>query len=223
MTIDPTLYRSIGNLTGWVVRFSIATIIVSTLEIAVNSYQALFVVFNPQIDNVYVIIGIFVLILSILLTITLLFWYYRSNKNIHSFGAKEVSSPRMAVIWWFVPIAFLWKPYHVTQQIWRASNPEIKLANGTEWKNVPSSKIIKLWWFLYLASIVGSIVAGIGSGIGFVALYNADSELLGGSTQATLLQTVVSIPFLILNIISTYYFIRVVTQVSKWQYQKSLS
>lgn len=223
MTIDPTLYRSIGNLTDWVVRFSIATIIVSVLQIAVNSYQALFVVFNPQIDNAYVVIGIFVLILSILLTITLLFWYYRSNKNIHSFGAKEVSSPRMAVIWWFVPIAFLWKPYHVTQQIWRASNPEIKLANGTEWKNVPSSKIIKLWWFLYLASIVGSIVAGIGSGIGFVALYNADSELLGGSTQTSLLQTVVSIPFLILNIISTYYFIRVVTQISKWQYQKSLS
>ena len=223
MTIDPTLYRSIGNLTDWVVRFSIATIIVSVLQIAVNSYQALFVVFNPQIDNVYVVMGIFLLILSILLTITLLFWYYRSNKNIHSFGAKEVSSPRMAVIWWFVPIAFLWKPYHVTQQIWRASNPEIKLANGTEWKNVPSSKIIKLWWFLYLASIVGSIVAGIGSGIGFVALYNADSELLGGSTQTSLLQTVVSIPFLILNIISTYYFIRVVTQISKWQYQKSLS
>lgn len=223
MTIDPTLYRSIGNLTDWVVRFSIATIIVSVLQIAVNSYQALFVVFNPQIDNAYVVIGIFLLILSILLTITLLFWYYRSNKNIHSFGAKEVSSPRMAVIWWFVPIAFLWKPYHVTQQIWRASNPEIKLANGTEWKNVPSSKIIKLWWFLYLASIVGSIVAGIGSGIGFVALYNADSELLGGSTQTSLLQTVVSIPFLILNIISTYYFIRVVTQISKWQYQKSLS
>lgn len=223
MTIDPTSYRSIGNLTDWVVRFSIVTIIMSAIEIAVNSYQALFAVFNPQIDNVYAVIGIFVLILSILLTITLLFWYYRATKNIHSFGAKEVTSPRMAVIWWFVPIAFLWKPYHVSQQIWRASNSEIKLENGTEWKNVPGSKIIKLWWFLYLASIVGSIFAGIGSGIGFVALYNADPEPFGESTQAALLQTVVSIPFLILNIISTYYFIRVVTQISKWQYQKSLT
>jgi glycerol uptake facilitator-like aquaporin len=66
---------------------------VSALEIAVNPYQALFVAFNRQIDNVYVVIGIFALILSILLTITLLFWYYRPIKNIHSFGAKEVSSP----------------------------------------------------------------------------------------------------------------------------------
>jgi hypothetical protein len=198
-------------------------IIISAIEIVVNSYQTLFVNFNPQSDNVYAVIGIFVLILSILLTITLLFWYYRATKNIHSFGAKEVTSPRMAVIWLFVPIAFLWKPYHVAQQIWKASNPEIKLANGSEWKNVPGSKIIKLWWFLYLVSIFGSIVAGVGSGIGFVALYNADPELFGESTQGTLIQSIISIPFLLLDIISTYYFIRVVTQISKWQYQKSLS
>jgi hypothetical protein len=194
----------------------------SAIEIGVNSYQALFIEFNPQFENIFGVIGMFVLIVSILLNITLLFWYYRATKNIHSFGAKEVTSPRMAVIWWFVPIAFLWKPYQVAQQIWKASNPEIKLVNGTEWKNAPSSKIIKLWWFLTLASIFGSIVAGVGGGIGIITLYNADPELFGESTQAALFQNIVTIPFLVISIISTIYFIRMVTQISKWQYLKSI-
>ena len=113
--------------------------------------------------------------------------------------------------------------YKVAQQIWKSSNPDIKLTNGTEWKNTSSSKIIKLWWFLTLASIFGSIVTGVGSGIGFITLYNADPELFGESTHARVFQSILSIPFLILEIISIYYFIRVVTQISKWQYQKSLS
>jgi hypothetical protein len=223
MTIDLTSYRSIGNLTDWLVRFSIVMIILTVVAFAATSYQTLLVEYNPQFDKVYDITGIFILIVSILLNISLLFWYYRATKNIHSFGAKEVTSPRMAVVWWLIPIAFLWKPYRVAQQIWKSSNPDIKLTNGTEWKNTSSSKIIKLWWFLTLASIFGSIVTGVGSGIGFITLYNVDPELFGESTQARLFQSILSIPFLILEIISIYYFVRVVTQISKWQYQKSLT
>lgn len=77
--------------------------------------------------------------------------------------------------------------------------------------------------FLTLANIFGSIFAGVSGGIGFVTLYNSDPELFGEGTEATLFQDILSIPFLILGIISTYYFIRVVMQISKWQYLKSLS
>ena len=222
MTIDLTSYRSIGNLTDWLVRFSVVMIIISVIQSVATSYTLL-VEFNPQFEKVYGAVGIFVLIISILLNITLLFWYYRATKNIRSFGAKEVTSPRMAVIWWLIPIAFLWKPYQVTQQIWRASDPEIRLVNGIEWKRISNSKIVKLWWFLTLANIFGSIVAGVSGGIGFVTLYNSDPELFGESTQASLFQGILSIPFLMLGIISTYYFVRVVLQISKWQYLKSLS
>ena len=110
MTIDLTSYRSIGNLTDWLVRFSIVMIILTVVAFAATSYQTLLVEYNPQFDKVYDITGIFILIVSILLNISLLFWYYRATKNIDSFGAKEVTSPRMAVVWWLIPIAFLWKP-----------------------------------------------------------------------------------------------------------------
>ena len=219
MTINSTSFRSISNLTDWLVKFSIAMIILSIISVAASSYQAVSVEYDPQSDNIYAVIGIFTGIISILLGIILLFWYYRATKNIHSFGAKEVTSPRMAVIWWFIPIAVLWKPYQVTQQIWKASNPEIKLVNGTEWKNTPNSKLVKLWWFLTLASIFGSIAISLDSG---VLLYNSTQDLFRESIQATLIESIVTIPFLILGIISTIYFIRVIKQISTWQYQKSI-
>jgi hypothetical protein len=58
----------------------------------------------------------------------------------------------MAVIWFFVPILQLWKPYKVAEQIWKVSNPEITISEGTEWKNSPTSYIIKLWWVLGILS-----------------------------------------------------------------------
>ena len=120
-------------------------IILSVIEIAATSYQTLSVEYNPQFENVYGVIGIFVLTIINSVNIILLFGI-SATKNIHSFRTKEVTSPRMAAIWWLIPIAFLWKPYRVTQQIWKASNPEIKFSpNGTEWKNTSDSKIIKLW------------------------------------------------------------------------------
>jgi len=90
-----------------------------------------------------------------------LYWYYRATKNIHSFGAKKVTSPRMAVIWWFVPFVQLWKPYFVSQQIWKASDTGVKLIEGTEWKTSPSSNLIKIAWLLSLASVVGNAIVNI--------------------------------------------------------------
>lgn len=82
--------------------------------------------------------------------------------------------------------------------------------------------IIKRWWFLFLASIFGSIIAGVGGGVGLIMLDSTDPGLIEEFTQATLIQSIVTIPFLVLNIISTIYFICVVKQISKWQYQKSI-
>jgi hypothetical protein len=36
-------------------------------------------------------------------------WYYQATKNIQSFGTKKITSPGMAVIWWFVPVYFFLK------------------------------------------------------------------------------------------------------------------
>ncbi|MFI5407510.1 MAG: DUF4328 domain-containing protein, partial [Nitrososphaerales archaeon] len=57
-------------------------------------------------------------------------------------------SPIMAVIWWFIPILNLWKPYTIARDIWKASASYARIHNCIEWKELPSSNTIKLWWIL---------------------------------------------------------------------------
>jgi uncharacterized protein DUF4328 len=223
MPISPTSYRSIANLTNWLIRFSIIMIILSVADVAATSYlDVLGTSNNTSSNNIYSAIGSFTTIISILVLIVVLLWYYRATKNIHSFGATGVTSPIMAVVWWFIPIANLWKPYYVAQQIWKASRPEVKLPEGVEWKKMPSSNIIKKWWILSLVSIFGSLVAGIVGGVGISQTYDVDPEQTEDSPSGTLLINMVTIPFLIISIISIIFFIRVIRQISNWQYLKSI-
>jgi hypothetical protein len=191
---------------------------------AATSYITLQIEYDPQLIMVLSLIGIIGGIIAILLVIIFLIWYYRATKNIHSIGAKEVTSPRMAVIWWFIPIANLWKPYKVTQQIWKASNPEVKLTDGIEWKNSPSSNIIKLWWVLALVSIFGSLIVSSIVGVSSVPTYSDELELYEESSpQGIFYDNILTLPFLILTIISTILFIRIIRKISTWQHLKSVS
>jgi heme/copper-type cytochrome/quinol oxidase subunit 2 len=230
MTIDSTSYRSIGNITKWLVKFNIAGIIVLLALTGTILYLALSSAFYDSMSyDVYalaflfalLIISIITLVVIILIVIFELWWYYRANKNIHSFGANEVISSRMAVIWWFIPIANLWKPYRVTQQIWKASNPEVKLIQGTEWKKDPDPKIIFIWWILVIVSGIGSSVFGNIAEVGNFQMSYDESEQREQSRLALLYESLITIPFIIIFIISTILFIRIIKQISKWQEQKS--
>jgi hypothetical protein len=164
------------------------------------------------------LVGQINLIIDIVSGIMTLFWFYKANKNIHAFGAKEVSSPAMSVIWWFVPIAFFWKPYSVAQQIWKASKPEIKLIEGTEWRKVLGSDIIKIWWVLGILAVLIRISAGtfLAPAFGqflFEPHYVEEHNLL--SEGFLILLT--SIP----GIVSIVYFIRMIKQISAWQELKA--
>ena len=214
------VFRSIGNVTSWLVGFSIVEIILSIISAAAAFYLTLSNAYSDlQTNNIYGFIDTFPLIIFIPIIVITLIWYYRATKNIASFGAKEITSPRMAVVWWFIPIVHLWKPYAVSQQIWRASNPDTNLTEGTEWRKVPSSNIIKIWWVLALISIFGSISAVFIAG--FLTYINDPTLSEETSPQGVLLENIITIPFLGIGIISTIYFIFMIRQISKRQYLKS--
>ncbi len=111
----------------------------------------------------------------------------------------------MAAIWWLIPIFFFWKPYHVTQQIWKTSNPELNLTEGIEWIKTPSSKLIMQWWTLELVSIAG-IVLGL---------------IIGHTINLPFLQNLITVPIEVVNIFSIILFIRIIRQISTWQELKS--
>jgi hypothetical protein len=209
--ITTSTYRSISNPTKWLVGFSIVTMIITVIALLITSYRTFLGPFS-ETGSLGGLIGILAFIIK-------LFWYYWATKNTHSFGAREVTSPIMAAIWWIVPIFFFWKPYHVTQQIWKASNPEVNLAEGNEWTKNPSSKLIKQWWALDLVSIVGAAVVAIISLTSLNMEYNMETEQLEQSTESTL--SLFGIPFGVIGIISTILFIRIIRQISRWQEIKS--
>ena len=218
-TIVSPKYRSISNITLWLTRFYIAIMIMTVISVVTTFILPFLSTSNEAIsEKIYNLMDIPYLIMGVPAFILFILWYFRANKNIHAFGAKGVTSPIMSVIWWFVPIANLWKPYYVTQEIWKASNPEVKLFEGIEWKNHPSSKLIKQWWILALSSIVVSVLFGIFVGSTFSTQLDTRPEQ---SINVTLLGNVLAIPFLVVGIILTILFIKILEQISNWQEIKS--
>lgn len=212
-------FRPIGRISKWLVNWSIASIVIAIIYVA-----AAFVLFYFFLDvyyegNAFIFwISQIILVISIVSAILTLFWYYRANKNIHAFGAKEVTSPIMSVIWWFIPIAFLWKPYSVAQQIWKASKPEIKLTEGTEWIKVPGSNIVTVWWILGILAILLRVfpeifLAPAFGQFQFTPHYVEEPNLF----YKGFLIVLTYIP----GIVSTVYFIRMIKQVSAWQELKA--
>lgn len=222
MTFNPTKFQSISNLTAWLVKVSIATIILSMAYMVLMPFFPYSTEPNSSWENILGAIGSITIIITILIIVITLMWYYWATINIHSFGAKGVTSPRMAVIWWFVPIANLWKPYKIAQQIWRASNPEMKLSNGSEWKNTSNSNTIKLWWILALVSIFGSLIVGFFIGLTLGLMYDeAEAEHISESVSKSSIAGILTIPFHLLAIISIVYFIRMIRRISTRQEVKS--
>jgi len=217
---SPPSFRSIGKVTDWLVRFNIVLIIITIISSAATIYP-IFSTVEIEFLSLFSVIGTFSGIVSFLEFITRLFWYYRTTKNIQSFGAKAVTSPVMAVIWWFIPILFLWKPYNVTQQIWKASNPELVLTEGIEWVKSPSSKVIKQWWTLFLISIAGAVIVAVMSYTSFDIQYNTQSGEIGQPLGSTF--DLLAIPFQAIGIISIILFIRIIKQIATRQYRKSIN
>lgn len=125
-------------------------------------------------------------------------------------------SPIMAVIWWFIPILNLWKPYTIARDIWKASASYARIHNCIEWKELPSSNTIKLWWILGLLSVLLTVV-----NVAYTNFNYSDREPVGQDlvwlNKVTYYSNFIVISINILSITSTLFFIRMIKRVSMWQ------
>jgi hypothetical protein len=88
-----------------------------------------------------------VLIVSTLVTgIVVLKWIYRADANIQRRAPDVTVTPLWAVLFYFVPVLSLWKPFTAMREIWQASHA---LEN---WRKVPVPSLLRWWWGLFLAS-----------------------------------------------------------------------
>lgn len=78
--------------------------------------------------------------------ILVLVWIHRANYNARALGATGLKmTPGWAVGWYFVPIAWFWKPYQAMKEIWQAS------ASPKHWWRQRGSMLLGWWWGLWLA------------------------------------------------------------------------
>ena len=145
MTIDSTLYRSIGNLTDWLVRFSIIMIILSIITMAADFYITLSGGFDDDSQiSIADIIGTFVSIISILIIIIMLIWFYRATKNIHSFGADWVSDEPGNPTLFGPEITYVSKNFGLT--LFDTANGVPLKSNAIELVMLPDHDAQELWF-----------------------------------------------------------------------------
>lgn len=83
-------------------------------------------------------------------------WIVVANRNARALGARGMQfTPGWSVGWYFVPIAWLWKPYQAMVELFRASHPDFT----DDWTNAPRPGILPLWWAFWVASTYVSNIA----------------------------------------------------------------
>ena len=88
----------------------------------------------------------------ILCIVAFLTWYGRAYRNLGRLGARGLRwGNGWAMAYWFIPIANLFRPKQVVNDIWRASDPG--LARGAaDWAGGRVPAVIHWWWALWLIS-----------------------------------------------------------------------
>jgi uncharacterized membrane protein len=97
------------------------------------------------------VIGAVQVLLLIVTAVFFIRWFKRAYENVDAVGGKRRHGPGWAIGSWFIPIANLWFPKRIANDIWRASN-----VPGDE----SVSPILTLWWVAFVLASWASQVAG---------------------------------------------------------------
>lgn len=151
------------------------------------------------LQQMAVFTGYTIVISQIVFLVAFLMWTYRAAWNVRAFGAQNIpTTPRWAVLWYFIPIASLLRPYQALRDIWQASEQQ------DEWYKVALPGYFTLWW---IASAIHSVI------------YYFDIQISNGHVSFEVFFhvgsfTLIQLPFLFLSVLLT---IGVVNQVSALQ------
>ena len=141
-----------------------------------------------------------VIAIGLTTTILVLMWIYRANHNARQLGAADMRfTPGWAVGWYFIPIAWFWKPYQAMTEIWRAS------VNPSGWGATPVSPLLRWWWGLW---IVPSWGLGVVDTVAFEVLDEAGTETVEGATA--LVENLLDIPL-------AFVLVAIITAVTQLQ------
>lgn len=103
-------------------------------------------------DQIAVPVGFGSTGLYVLAGAAILRWVYVVNRNAHALGGRMAITPAMNVVWFFVPVFNLWKPFTGVRQSWQAT------LNPAEPDRVPVPGVMRYWWGAWMiSSMLGNI------------------------------------------------------------------
>ena len=97
-----------------------------------------------------------VLLLAVLLANMFAFgaFTHRSSRNLLTLKSdKQGFSPEKSVMWFFVPVLNLVKPWQVFRELFRGSDPDVTTSNQTEWKTKGKVPVIVHVWAAIFVSV----------------------------------------------------------------------
>lgn len=144
------------------------------------------------------LVGVAQLIVFVVTLIFWLRWFSRAYKNLPSLGAQHLRfSPGWAVGAWFVPFLNLFRPKAMTDDTWRASDPNAPPVQGDAWREKRVTPLLHWWWALFiLSAILGNFL--------FRMAFGEESETIEGLLSfnlASILSNFLDIPLSILAIL----------------------
>lgn len=104
----------------------------------------------PLLDSLARLVGVLwslvgTIAASAIAAILVLVWIHRANYNARQLGGTDMHfSPGWAVGWYFIPIAWFWKPYQAMREIWQAS------VSPVDWQRQAGSPLLVWWWGLWI-------------------------------------------------------------------------
>jgi hypothetical protein len=142
--------------------------------------------------------GIVQIVASLGSLILFLIWFYRANANVRAMGADGLmGSPGLSVAWFFIPIAFLFMPFVVVRDTWKAS------AAPRDWQAQPTDPLIGFWWVAFLVSHLAGTIS-------FRLAMEGDYDTLGAIGIFDLISNLAAIPAALLGAL-------LVTRIQKLQ------
>ena len=201
--------KKLGALFKWLKVF-LLIYIASELFITVGSLLSLqlgTISFGYEYDftfaDLIVSIGAVFLSISFFVTIVLFcIFSFRSAKNLKNWNVREFeTSPGWAVGWYFIPIANLWKPYGVMDQIWSGSQAILS-------KTTSAPSYMGVWWACW---IISNIVSNLSFRLGLEAGVFDDVVSNLPLYKATLVMDAVSG---VLGILAAYYLLKLTKTIA---------
>ena len=152
--LEPTQgFKDPTRLTNWTRGFLYASIAAALLGMWSSARALPGGVGEAELDTglraiLWVFTGLPVPLITAILVLT---WIHRANHNARRLGAIDMHfTPGWAIGWYFVPIAWFWKPYQAMTEIWRASR------NPSDWRGEPVSPLLPWWWVLWIVPFWGA-------------------------------------------------------------------